>query len=217
MQAEKDPKLRKRPDCAGVILAGGRSRRMGGGLKALQFLGGRPMLKHVIDRLAPQVDVLWLSVETASEAWSPFGLRQLPDPEPGSRGPLGGLLAALGRCAEEDCDWLVLAPCDAPFLPLDLAGRLRAHAEERGAAIVTVSRRGQLHPVFSLWRRDELGPLDDAVRRHRMAGFRAFLDTRPHAVLEWNRGEHDPFYNVNDHDALRRAETRLAESRGTEP
>ena len=208
--------VQNQADCAGAILAGGRSRRMGGGLKALEPLGAQPMLGHVIDRLAPQVDTLWLSVEAASEKWSPFGLQQLPDPLPGSRGPLGGLLAALERAAAQAYDWLLLAPCDAPFLPLDLAGRLRGHAETTAATIVTVSRQGQLHPVFSLWRRDELACLEDAVHGRRMAGFRAFLDSRPHAVLEWDEGDRDPFFNVNDRTALERAEARLAESRGTQ-
>ena len=206
--------FQKHADCAGAILAGGRSRRMGGGLKALEPLGGRPMLGHVIDRLAPQVDTLWLSVETVSEKLSPFGLRQLPDPLPGSRGPLGGLLAALEQAAAHAYEWLVLAPCDAPFLPLDLAGRLRSRAESCSAAIVTVSRQGQLHPVFSLWHRDELSSLGDAVHGQRMAGFRAFLDGRPYAVLEWDDGDEDPFFNVNDRNALERAESRLAESGG---
>ena len=58
--------FQKQADCAGAILAGGRSRRMGGGLKALEPVGGRPMLAHVIDRLAPKVAALWLSIETVS-------------------------------------------------------------------------------------------------------------------------------------------------------
>ena len=202
----------ERVDCAGAILAGGRSRRMGGGLKALEPIGGRPMLDHVIERLAPQVDSLWLSVEIVSSELSAFGLRQLPDPEPGSHGPLGGLLAALDHAAREGHDWLVMAPCDAPFLPPDLVGRFRAHADRCEAAIVTVSRRGQLHPAFSLWHRAELTGLEAAVRHQR-----AFLDTRPHAVLEWDDGNQDPFFNVNDRRALQRAEARLAETRGIEP
>jgi molybdopterin-guanine dinucleotide biosynthesis protein A len=93
---------------------------------------------------------------------------------------------------------------------------LRGHAETTAATIVTVSRQGQLHPVFSLWRRDELACVEDAVRGQGMAGFRAFLDSRPHAVLEWNEGDQDPFFNVNHRTALECAEARLAESRGTE-
>lgn len=207
---------RQHGDCAGAILAGGRSRRMGGGLKALELLGGRPMLAHVIKRLAPQVDTLWLSVETPCDGFSCFGLAQLPDPEPGSRGPLGGLLAALGQAGGEGYDWLVLAPCDAPFVPVDLVRRLRERADRCEATIAVVYRQGQLHPVFSLWHRHELVHLESAVRQQRMAGFRAYLDTRPHAVLEWDDGEDDPFFNVNDRTALRRAETRLAQSRETE-
>lgn len=216
MHGRQVGQVRMHGNCAGAILAGGRSRRMGGGLKALESLGGRPMVRHVIDRLAPQVDALWLSVETVNPRLSPFGLQQLPDPRPGSRGPLGGLLAALGQAAAQAYDWLLLSPCDAPFLPPDLAGRLRGHAEKSGATIVTVSRQGQLHPVFSLWSREELDGLDAAVHHQDLAGLRAFLDTRPHAVLEWDEGEDDPFFNVNDRNALERAETRLAESRGIE-
>lgn len=189
---------------------------MGGGLKALALLGGRPMLDHVIERLAPQVDALWLSVETDCDDFSGFGLEQVPDPEPGSHGPLGGLLAALGKAGETGFDWLVLAPCDAPFVPLDLVACLRECADRSKVTIATVARKGQLHPVFSLWHRDELASLRAAVEQRRMGGFRAYLDTRPHAVLEWDEGADDPFFNVNDRTALGRAEARLAESREPE-
>ena len=43
------------PAIPGLILAGGRGQRMGGGDKALLPLAGRPLLGHVIERLAPQV------------------------------------------------------------------------------------------------------------------------------------------------------------------
>ena len=62
-----------------VILAGGRSRRMGGEVKALLPLADKPLLSHVIDRVSPQVDELLLSVEKTSEAYTVFGLPQLED------------------------------------------------------------------------------------------------------------------------------------------
>ncbi len=204
-------------DCAGAILAGGRGRRMGGGLKALQPMAGRPLLQHVIDRLAPQVASLALSVESVNEYFAPFGLAQVPDPVPGSRGPLGGLLAVLGHAAAHGHEWLLLAPCDAPFLPLDLAARLHDCALDRGAQAVAIAHRGRLHPVFSLWHRALLGELEQAVGGQGMGGFKAFLATRPHAILDWPDGGPDPFFNINDPAALQHAALRATENEGCHP
>ena len=81
---------------------------MGGTSKALAMLAGRPLLQHVIDRLAPQVAVLVLSVERGDPALAEFGLRQVPDPALGSNGPLGGLLSVL-EAMPAGCDWLLLS------------------------------------------------------------------------------------------------------------
>ena len=114
---------------AGLILAGGQSRRMGGGDKALALLGGKPLLRHVVERMAPQVDGLALSVERVSPTLAAFGLPQLADEQPGHRGPLPGLLAGLRHFCDR-ADWVLFAPCDAPFLPLD-----RAPIEESDEAL----------------------------------------------------------------------------------
>ena len=69
---------------AGVILAGGRSRRMNVPSKAFLDIAGKPLLQHVIDRLRPQVSYLELSVERVSGEYEAFGLVQVPDPMPGN-------------------------------------------------------------------------------------------------------------------------------------
>ena len=123
---------RVRAEIAGVVLAGGRSLRMGGETKALLPLAGKPMLRHVIDRVRPQVIELSLSVEYPSHSFDPFGLPQLPD-QKADGGPLQGLLAAL-QWMDPACDWMLLVPCDAPFVPGDLAPRLYESAVEAGLA-----------------------------------------------------------------------------------
>ena len=90
----------------GAILAGGRSRRMGGAPKALLDLAGRTMLERVLRRFAPQVGQVVLSVERPSPEWARFGLAQVGDPVPGFHGPLAGLFAAL-EAVRGDADWLV--------------------------------------------------------------------------------------------------------------
>jgi len=201
-------------DVAGVILAGGRSRRMGGTVKALIPLCDKPLLGHVIERVKPQVDELLLSVERASEAFEAFGLPQLVDPVPDG-GPLGGLLAAM-RMMGPGHDWLLLVPCDAPFVPADLAASLLACALASPRPGAVVSYQSEIQPTFSIWNRTILPRLEQAVIDQHMAGFKQFPGLAELAVLDWPMSEPSPFFNINDQDALLEA-GRLASSTGPEP
>ena len=194
---------------AGVILTGGRSKRMGGVIKAQQLLGGRTLIQHVIDRMKPQVNPLMLSVEKESADFTPYGLQQLADPEPGSNGPLGGLLSALSNLDKHQ-DWLLLAPCDAPFLPLDLGQKLERQAVEMEAQGCIVSYQSEVQPTFSIWHRSLLPVLKSAVLGQGMGGFKQFLRVHNLAVLNWDESDISPFFNINDPGALAAAK-RLME------
>jgi molybdopterin-guanine dinucleotide biosynthesis protein A len=174
---------------------------MGGGFKALAPLGGEPLIRHVIDRLQPQVRSLVLSVEKRDPDFEVFGLPQVEDPTPGSRGPLGGLLSAMANM-EVDCDWMLLAPCDAPFLPFELAERLLNCALDDDQAGCVVRYDSEIQPTFSLWHRRLLPRLEEAVSEQGMAGFKQFLQGAPVAILDWESSDLSPFFNINDPDAL---------------
>lgn len=135
----------------GVILAGGRGRRMGGGGadKALLPLAGRPLLSHVIARLGPQVERLALSANGDAGRFAGFGLPVLPDRL--GAGPLAGILAALEWAAPLGATAVVSAPVDGPFLPGDLCPRLCLAAEGVGAGLSVAQAGGRLHPTFGLW------------------------------------------------------------------
>ena len=101
----------------GVVLAGGQGRRMGGVDKGLQLLNGRPMIAHVIARLAPQVGDIVINANQNREAYAAFGHPVVPDAIEGYAGPLAGLHAGLQAATQP---LVVTAPCDSPFLPEDL-------------------------------------------------------------------------------------------------
>ena len=82
-------------DVAGVLLAGGRARRMGGGDKCLRPLAGRPLLAHVIERAAPQVSRLLLNANADPARFAEFGLEVAADEIDGFQGPLAGILTAM--------------------------------------------------------------------------------------------------------------------------
>jgi molybdopterin-guanine dinucleotide biosynthesis protein A len=194
---------------AGLVLAGGRSSRMGGGNKALEVLAGRTLLQRVVDRITPQVDEVALSVEKPSAAFAVFGLAQLPDPAPGHNGPLAGLLSGL-RYFQAQQGWVLLAPCDAPFLPPDLAARLREQSNAAATASAVVSHEGQLQPTFSIWHHSLLPRVEHAVEREGMTGLKEFLRMIDFAVVDWSDASRPacmpPFFNINDAEALGEAE-----------
>jgi molybdopterin-guanine dinucleotide biosynthesis protein A len=106
---------------AGLVLSGGLSRRMGGGEKALRGLGGRPMIAHVIDRLAPQVGAIAINANADPALYAGFGLPILPDIHPGHAGPLAGVLTGLDWAAKlPGITHIATAATDKPFFPRDL-------------------------------------------------------------------------------------------------
>jgi molybdopterin-guanine dinucleotide biosynthesis protein A len=140
-----------RGDITGVVLAGGQGRRMGGVDKGLVELDGRPLVAHVIERLAPQVGALFINANQNLERYERFGAPVVADAVGGFAGPLAGLHAAMSRA---ETDYVVTVPCDSPFLPTDLVPRLVAGLAENSAQLAVAKTFQQPHPVFALVRRD---------------------------------------------------------------
>jgi len=169
---------------------------MAGGNKAFQPLVDQPLLAHVIARMQPQCSRLFVSVEVFDPQWQSFGLTQVADPYAGSNGPLGGLLAAL-QAVQHQSEWLLLVPCDAPFLPLDLAARLLEAAAREQKPAALVSWQGQWQPTFSLWHASLLPDLRAATDQQGMRGLKEFLLSIPQAVMPWPERRPPPFFNIN--------------------
>lgn len=134
----------------GLVLAGGQGSRMGGVDKGLAPFRGRPMVAHVLERLAPQVDEILVNANRNPEAYAAFGHRVIADEIPGFAGPLAGFERGLAHARGE---LVATVPCDSPFLPPDLVPRLRAALESAGADLAVARTGTQAHPVFCLMRR----------------------------------------------------------------
>lgn len=199
----------------GVILAGGRSRRMGGADKALLALGGRPMLARVIDRLRPQVSEIVLNANGDPGRFARFGLPVVEDAMPGHSGPLAGILAGLrwAYANRPDAPFIVTAAGDTPFFPADLVDRFLAAAGETHPRVVIARSAAGPHPVFGLWPTR----LADDLQAALVAGMRKVRDwTNACAATEVffpplaiGATEVDPFFNVNRPDDLVEAEAML--------
>ena len=195
---------------AGVILAGGRSSRMGVTRKALLELNGQPLIRHVIDRLADHLDPLLLSCESETSDFDSYGLPIVPDLLPDYRGPLTGLYSALQYlCDEGQNNGLVLCPCDAPFLPDNLVQVLLDADQSDHKPVIAISYQGVLQPTFSLWQNHHLPVIRQAVVEEGMGGIKHLLTSLPHKIMEWTTVEPSPFFNVNTPEELESAKLWL--------
>jgi molybdenum cofactor guanylyltransferase len=207
-----------RLDVTGVILAGGQSRRMGGGDKGLLQLAGKPMLTHVIERLAPQVGRMVINANGDPARFAGFALPVAADTIAGFVGPLAGVLAGMRWSAANApaARWIVTAAGDAPMLPADLVTRLTAAVANREGAIALAQSAGELHPVIGLWPVALAVDLEDQLG----SGVRKVLDwTDRHGtvavefpMLGVGGGEVDPFFNANTPQELDELRALLAKS-----
>lgn len=195
------------PSVVGVLLAGGQSRRMGGGDKNLRLLGGRPILDRVIERLQPQVGRLILNANGDPGRFTRTGLTVVPDSVEGFVGPLAGVLAGLDWAAANmpAAMWIVTAATDAPFLPADLVARLIVATEE-GAELVCAASHGQPHPVIGLWAVRLREDLRRAVVEEGVRKVDAWTARHRLAMVDFPADPVDPFFNVNTPEDLAAAE-----------
>lgn len=183
----------------GVILAGGGARRMGGDDKGSAILAGKPLFDHVFERLQRQVDRVLIAGPHDYGA----GVIAVADQATGPAGPAAGLYAVIQWIEKNapDVRGFVTAPVDAPFLPLDLAQRLRT---ESGSAIARCAERR--HPTFAFWdvrglsayfRRTENAPALHDIAKAVKARDVAFT-------------EPDAFFNINAPADVDAAESLIA-------
>lgn len=195
---------------AGVILAGGQSRRMGGGDKGLLDLAGESLLSRVIARLEPQVAELALNANGASSRFEGINLPVIADSIEGFAGPLAGVLAGLDWAAGRGHSHIVTAAADTPFFPCDLVPRLLLAARTPIVLAATPdATRGMVrHPTFGLWPVDLREDLRDALG----SGVRkvvAWTDRHGTSLAEFQVDPFDPFFNVNTPEDMIRAESLL--------
>jgi molybdenum cofactor guanylyltransferase len=196
----------------GLLLAGGRATRMGGGDKGLRLLAGRPILDHVIERLRPQLSRLLLNANGDPARFAAYGLPVVGDSPPDFAGPLAGVLAGLEWTAREapDCPLLLSAPTDAPFLPRDLVRRLWAGRESEGADIAMAASGGRTHPVVGLWPAALAPALRHALVEEGLRKVDIWTARYRVAVVDFPIEVVDPFFNANRPEDLAEAERLVA-------
>ncbi len=199
---------------AAVVLAGGRSTRMGQD-KALLMLGGKPLVAHVLERLRPQAGAVTINTNGDPSRFAGLAAPVLGDTVAGYPGPLAGLLAGMEWAKSIGSTFVVTLPTDSPFIPRDLVARLTASQSDPARPILAASF-GRRHPVAGLWPVSLAGALRDFLAAGETYKVSVFAD-RHGAVsvdfpsIELDGRTVDPFFNVNTPEDLALAETILKE------
>jgi molybdopterin-guanine dinucleotide biosynthesis protein A len=207
----------------GVVLAGGEGKRMGPGpLKPLRLLAGRPMVAHVVERLRPQVMDLVVIANQPAAAFKALKAAVIADPPDIQRaakndgrklGPLAGILAGMEwtKAHHPHAGWILTAPADVPFLPLDLTVRLCGHMHVPEPDVLMVRHGRRREHTIAVWSVKLAADLRRALLEEGVRRVEEFARRYSFAELAWPGGA-APFLNVNTPAEFRRAVSLAASS-----
>ena len=203
-------------DIPGIILAGGLSRRMGGGDKGLLMLGKTSIIERVIDKILPQVGSLAININGDSSRFPDYKLPIIPDSIKGYLGPLSGILAGMEWAFKNGNRYIATVAADTPFLPDDLIKRLHAMVKSKNLNIGIAASRilsGDdvfIHPTFGIWEVALKDDLRDALANDtRKIMFWAKKFKLDYYYFDTSDKLSDPFFNINTPDDLEEAKYRL--------
>ncbi len=202
---------------AGLVLAGGQARRLGGQDKALVRLGGKALVSYALAGLARSCTPVLISAAGDPARFAAFGAaRVIADDLPGFQGPLAGILAGLDWLEREapGVTHMLSLPVDTPFAPDDLAARLAVASKPDPARPATAASNGALHPAITLWPLAVRDALRVMVVEEEMRAVSKVLQRLGSRSVAWDHLPHDPFFNINNPADLADAEALLRQMSG---
>ncbi len=190
-----------RPDC--IILAGGRGSRLNNQDKGLITLDGKPLIEHVIDCLAAEVNDIIISANRHQEQYRQYSKHVIADDDALSfQGPLAGIASCLPHCQQP---LALVTSCDVPILPAGLTSRLLDSLAENDVSVCEVD--GRLQAVFIVRTRC-LPEILHALKAGE-ASLMRWIKQQPHSVVRFDEPA-PAFVNVNTETDLHRLEPHVA-------
>ena len=185
-------------DLCAVILTGGRSSRMGGGIKSLKKFNNKYIFDRIFENLQTQVDKIIISSNDTENLFVNYNVDVVKDSLEGFLGPLAGIHAAfewLNKNAPY-INWLVTVPGDTPFIPKNLVKKLLDKVKNTNHKIVLAQSNGKTHPIIGIWHSN----LFESLKNSLNSGNRKIMNWASQNSLgyeEFTNSKYDPFFNIN--------------------
>ena len=188
-----------------LIMIGGKSSRMGGGIKSLLEFNNKNIFDRILEKLKPQIDKIIINTNLNEEKFAKYQLPIIKDLKEGYLGPLAGIHSAMSWSIEHipEVEWLITLPGDTPFIPHDLISKFQNKISKNLKIILAQSNK-HTHPIIGAWHISLFMSLD----RHLNKGTRKILTwAKLHSIdyINYNYQKYDPFFNINTKDDLEKA------------
>jgi molybdenum cofactor guanylyltransferase len=200
----KAAKMIELENITGVIIAGGRSTRMGGGDKSLLKIGDVTILQAVHHKLEAQVKDIAINTNSDDPRFKIGSTPCFSDTLANFQGPLAGLLASMQWVRENrpSTTHIVTIASDSPFFPDNLTAELAANAPD-AETIIMAKSGGFNHPVFALWPVSLSNDLEKWLSDTGILKVMAWVRSHPHIFVDFPfERENDPFFNINTPEDL---------------
>ena len=187
------------------IMIGGQSKRMGGGIKALQKFNDKNIFDRILEKISPEIEKIIINCNSEEKKFSKYKLPIFNDLKKGYLGPLAGIHSAMKWIIDfsPEVKWLITLPGDTPFIPINLVAQFKKKIS-KNLKIVLVQSNKKTHPTIGLWDTHLFSSLDNALN----SGTRKILnwaELHPIEYLNYEYEKSDPFFNINTKEDLRKA------------
>ena len=193
-------------EIAVVIMIGGKSSRLGGGIKSLIKINNKKIFDIILERIQPQIDKIIINSNIEDTEISKYKFPIIKDVKQGYLGPLAGIHAGMQWLNKNkpEVDWLLTLPGDTPFIPLNLVSCFEEKINQ-DSKIILAKSNDKIHPIIGAWHTSLLTSLNENLE----SGTRKILEwaeNHPLEFLEFNAKDYDPFFNINTQIDINKAE-----------
>ena len=193
-------------EIAVIIMIGGKSSRLGGGIKSLIKINNKKIFDIILDRIQPQIDKIIVNSNIEDKEISKYKFPIIKDIKQGYLGPLAGIHAGMQWLNKNkpEVNWLLTLPGDTPFIPLNLVSCFKEKINQ-DSKIILAKSNDKIHPIIGAWHISLLTSLN----KHLESGTRKILEwaeNHPLEFLEFNEKDYDPFFNINTQIDINKAE-----------
>ena len=187
----------------GVILAGGKSKRMGKN-KLFLKLDNIPLISHTIKKVKKYFKELIVITNQKNEFFIKNNLITVEDCIDGQLGPLVGILTAMKWAKENSpsCSWIATFPCDTPFFPEAVILQFIEESKKKESLILCASTHGRKHNIFGLWSLDLYDKLYNDLVNNKVRKVQDWTKENNIKNLEFQFKDYDPFFNINTTEDL---------------